>query len=343
MFPINKEELLKNENEEFNFEFAGIEDENFIATEEAKKRLQKIKSLIESKNHVLLEGPTGVSKTKTIQILCKLLGKNLKRINLNNDTTIEDLFGRLGSGGEDSWSNLNFILGIATESAINGYVLLLDEINLCPKHILQSLEKLLDTGKITLDIPGYGRYEHETDENFICVATQNPKLGAFSNQREELSDKFISRYQFVEFPEIKIEELKRIAEGIAIKNNYRNKEIVESISNLYYQWVYNEKESKTSPQCFTIRDIKTIIIAISSENIKEEPGDAVNCFFGSRYRGEAFNHLMDIIKNKYPLIYKDINLIPELPKDFPKCFSNFSLRKAFYFANIAKKTIGIFY
>ena len=152
-----------------------------------------------------------------------------------------------------------------------------------------------------------------------------------------MSDKFISRFQIVEFPEIKIEELKRIAEGIAIKNNYRNKEIVESISNLYYQWVYNEKESKTSPQCFTIRDIKTIIIAISSENIKEEPGDAVNCFFGSRYRGEPFNHLMDIIKNKYPLIYKDINLIPELPKDFPKCFSNFSLRKAFYFANIAKK------
>ena len=125
MFPINKVELLKSENEEFNFEFAGIEDENFIATEEAKKRLQKIKNLFDSKTLVLLEGPTGTSKTKTIQILCKILGKKLKRFNLNNETTIEDLFGRLGSGGEDSWSNLNFILGIATESAINGYVLLL--------------------------------------------------------------------------------------------------------------------------------------------------------------------------------------------------------------------------
>ena len=333
----SKEELYKIDIGDFNFDLKEKEDENFILTEEAKKRLQKIKNLFDSKILVLLEGPTGTSKTKTIQILCKILGKQFRRFNLNNETTIEDLFGRLGSRGEDSWSNLDFIPGPFTEAFIKGYVFLLDEINLGSKSILQCLEKPLDTGKIILDIPGYGRFEHDKHKDFICVATQNPKLGGFINQREELSYKFISRFQVVEFPEIKIDELKRIAEGIAAKNNYKNKEIVESISNLHYQWVYKEKESKTSSQCFTIRDIKTTIIAISSEQIKEDPGDAINCFYGSRYRGEAFNHLMDIIKTQYPLIYKDIKLIPELPKDFPKCFSNFSLRKAFYFANIAKK------
>lgn len=338
----NKEELYNIEIEDFNFDLKEEEGENFILTDEAKKRLQKIKNLFDSKTPVLLEGPTGTSKTKTIQILCKILGKNLKRFNLNNETTIEDLFGRLGSGGEDSWSNLNFIPGPFTESCIDGNVFLLDEINLGSKSILQSLEKPLDTRKIIIDIPGYGRYEHDINENFIFVATQNPKSGGFINKREELSFKFISRFQVVEFPEIEIDELKRIAEGIAAKNNYKNKEIVESITNLHYQWVYKEKESKTSSQCFTIRDIKTVIITISSEQIKEEPGDAINCFYGSRYRGEAFDRLMNIIKTQYPLIYKDIKLIPELPKDFPKCFSNFSLRKAFYFANIAKKIIDTF-
>jgi len=37
-------------------------------------------------------------------------------------------------------------------------------------------------------------------------------------------------------------------------------------------------------------------------------------------------------KRIYPL-----NTIPELPNNFPKCYSNYSLKKAFYFANIAKR------
>lgn len=46
---------------------------------------------------------------------------------------------------------------------------------------------------------------------------------------------------------------------------------------------------------------------------------------------------MEIIKTKYTPLYKDIKTIPDLPDDFPKCYSNNSLKKTFYFANIAKK------
>ena len=41
---------------------------SFILTNEAISRLQKIDSNIKNKNYILLEGPTGTSKTKTIQI-----------------------------------------------------------------------------------------------------------------------------------------------------------------------------------------------------------------------------------------------------------------------------------
>ena len=37
---------------------------NFVPTEEAKERLQKIQNFFDSKIPVLLEGPTGTSKTK---------------------------------------------------------------------------------------------------------------------------------------------------------------------------------------------------------------------------------------------------------------------------------------
>jgi midasin (ATPase involved in ribosome maturation) len=57
--------------------------------------------------------------------------------------------------------------------------------------------------------------------NFILVATKNPKIEGFTNQRDELSQKFISRYTVVEFPSFEINELREIAKRIAEKNNYK--------------------------------------------------------------------------------------------------------------------------
>lgn len=99
--------------------------------------------------------------------------------------------------------------------------------------------------------------------DFILVATQNPKIEGFTNQRDELSQKFISRFTVVEFPSFEINELREIAKGIAEKNNYKKNDIVQKISDLHYQWVYEEIDSKSSNQCFTVRDINATIKAIS--------------------------------------------------------------------------------
>ena len=330
---ISKENLSNVKKRDFEYKIEEIKG-NFVLTNEAKERLQKIKNFFDSKIPIMLEGPTGTSKTKTIQVLCSLLKKKLIRFNLSNETTIEDLIGRLGSGGEDSWSSFKFVPGPFTEACEHGHVLLLDEVNLGQKSVLQCMETALDTGEIKQDIPGCGTIKKTIKKDFILVATQNPKIEGFTNQRDELSQKFLSRFTVVEFPSFEIDELRIIAEGIADKNNYIKKDIVKMISDLHYRWVYKEKASKSSSQCFTVRDINATIKAISEG---QDPSDAVNCFYGSRYRGEAFEHLMEILKNDFPPLYKDLNLIPELPSDFPKCYSNFSLRKAFYFAKIAKK------
>ena len=330
---ITKSNLQNHERVKFELKLEDVKG-NFVPTEEAKERLQKIKNFFDSRIPVMLEGPTGTSKTKTIQVLCDILKKKLVRFNLSSETTIEDLIGRLGSGGEDSWSNFKFVRGPFTEAFEEGYVFLLDEVNLGQKSVLQCMETALDTGEIKQDIPGCGTIKKTMHPDFIIVATQNPKIEGFTNQRDELSQKFLSRFTVVEFPAFEIEELRNIAKGIAKKNNYNNEEIVKKISDLHYQWVYEEKDSKSSSQCFTVRDINATIKAISEG---QEPSDAVNCFYGSRYRGIAFEHLMEIIKKKYSSLYKNIETIPELPEDFPKCYSNQSIKKAFYFANIAKK------
>ena len=82
----------------------------------------------------------------------------------------------------------------------------------------------------------------------------------------------LSRFTVVEFPSFEIDELRCIAKGIAEKNNYQS-DIVQNISDLHYQWVYKEKDSKSSSQCFTFRDINATIKAISEG---QEPSDEVN-------------------------------------------------------------------
>ena len=39
----------------------------------------------------------------------------------------------------------------------------------------------------------------------------------------------------IEFPSFEINELRTIAKGIAEKNNYKRNDIVQKISDLYYQ------------------------------------------------------------------------------------------------------------
>ena len=211
---ISKENLVNVKKRQFEYNVEDIKG-NFVLTNEAKERLQKIKNFFDSRIPIMLEGPTGTSKTKTIQVLCNLLKKKLIRFNLSNETTIEDLIGRLGSGGDDSWSSFKFVPGPFTEACENGYVLLLDEVNLGQKSVLQCMETALDTGEIKQDIPGCGTIKKYIHNDFILVATQNPKIEGFTNQRDELSQKFLSRFTVVEFPSFKIEELRISAKGIA--------------------------------------------------------------------------------------------------------------------------------
>lgn len=79
------------------------------------------------------------------------------------------------------------------------------------------METSLDTGKIKQDILGCDIIKEKMHPDFIFVATQNPKMEWFTNQRDVLSQKFLSRFTAVEFPFFKIGELRIIAQGIAKK------------------------------------------------------------------------------------------------------------------------------
>ena len=65
---------------------------------------------------------------------------------------------------------------------------------------------------------------------------------------------------------------KQLQKVLQKKNNYNQNDIVQKINDLHYQWVYEEKDSKSSSQCFTIKDINATIKVISEG---QEPSDVI--------------------------------------------------------------------
>ena len=89
---------------------------------------------------------------------------------------------------------------------INGYWIILDEMNLAPSDALELLNRLLDDNR-EIYIP-------EIDQKFVAhpkfriFATQNPVLGY--SGRNKLSKAFLDRFISLEFTEIPHEELVQI-------------------------------------------------------------------------------------------------------------------------------------
>ena len=259
---------IENDFQKINSQFG-----SFILSKEAISRLYKIDSNLKNKNYILLQGPTGSSKTKTIQIYCKLKGLELIQFNMSGETTEEDLKGRILSDSK-SFSGLKFKKGYFSEAFINGKILLLDEINLANQSVLNFIANALDSKLIMLeqDENENGSHIFQMHENFRLIATH------FLGKREELPKKLLQEFNIIDFPSLFKNELKYIVKEIANNNKYEDLDLIDKITELHYDWSKLD-ESKVSPQLFTIRDIKNVINAIS----KEKPYkicDALMCFYG---------------------------------------------------------------
>ena len=294
---------------------------NFIFTEPAKKRLCKLYNYLSTGVAVLLEGPTGTSKSLSVEIICKILNKQLIRFNLSSETTVPDLMGRY-IGDKNSWGGVTLKEGPYKKAAENGYVLLLDEINLASEQVLQSIEASLDSKVISIEIPGMPLKEIEINENFCLVATQNPNKGLFANKRQNLSQKFLNKFQPIYFPIFTRDEFLQIAQGLARNFGYKgDPKLIEDLIDFHYEWSQNP-EIADDVQCLTIREIAATIDAFSKG--ENNYYDTVLTIYGARYNRAMKEKLIKALKEKSS--FKDIESKEyKLPETFPKCYQNKAL------------------
>ncbi|KJP89006.1 hypothetical protein AK88_01298 [Plasmodium fragile] len=167
---------------------------HFIITKNVKENIRKLALCLSgSKTPILLEGNTSVGKTSLVKFFADITGHKFVRINNHMNTDINEYFGQFVNN--PSTGNLIFEEGIFVKAVRNGYWVVLDELNLAPSEVLESLNRILDDNK-ELYIPELKRYV-KAHKDFMLFATQNPANNNNYLGRKELSKAFRSR--FIEF------------------------------------------------------------------------------------------------------------------------------------------------
>lgn len=141
-----------------------LDNYNYILTNQAKERLDKLYTYISNGIPVLLEGETGTSKTLSSEIICKYIyeiknkdnpnrneDKCYIKFNLSAEVKINDLMQKF-MGNKNSLYGLEIVDGPFLKAFKKGIPLILDEINLATEEVLQCIEEALDSGEINMEI-----------------------------------------------------------------------------------------------------------------------------------------------------------------------------------------------
>ena len=144
--------------------------------------------LCESINHrepLLLEGLTSTSKTSSILFLAACIGQPTMRINLSGATDVSEFVGRFIPDETSTTNGWRWEDGPIVKAMLEGYWVILDELNLAEASILERLNSILEAHpKLLLSEHNdrlIGSSEYPLHEDFRVFATQNPVTYAGRN------------------------------------------------------------------------------------------------------------------------------------------------------------------
>jgi midasin len=166
--------------------------------------LKKLLRALVVQKGIMLEGEPGVGKTSIVNNLAKIVGKKCIRINLSEQTELPDLVGTY----LPVENGIEFIKSELAMALINGWWIILDEINLCSQSVIEGLNSVLDYRK-SLVLPECVIKVHPETKIF---ATMNPYNSL--NGRKILPKSFIDRFIKIYMSEYTQEDMKQILEKL---------------------------------------------------------------------------------------------------------------------------------
>jgi len=144
-------------------------NENYVPDREA---LTAIVNSIEGNEPALITGPTGCGKSELLAFVCAHTNRPFIRVNMSEDIDSSMVFGQIGAAnGATYWEN-----GPASEAAIYGALLNIDEYDAAPAGIMMGFQWLLEhNNKMYLkEKPGTSKDKTiQPHPNFRVVFTGN--------------------------------------------------------------------------------------------------------------------------------------------------------------------------
>ena len=149
---------------------------SLCVTASVRENMARIFASICTSSPLLLEGAPGIGKTAVITQVARFLGTDLERINCSSDTSVEQLYGSVmpmyvNNRRVFEWRDGKLLKALKSQKWI-----LLDEVNLLPAQVLESLVPLLN-GSAEADgftVPGKLDSEPIAVRGTRIFATMNP-------------------------------------------------------------------------------------------------------------------------------------------------------------------------
>ncbi|KAI5184811.1 midasin [Nematocida homosporus] len=234
---------------------------HYIITPTTQTYLDEITAAIEAKVPVLLEGSTSVGKTSLIKHLAQLRDKQIIRINNHEHTELAEYLGAYSvaetssdspddSKRQKTTSQFIYREGALVDAVRNGHWVLLDELNLAPTEVLESLNRLLDSNR-ELFIPATQEVIQAHAE-FALFATQNPAESLDYKNRKHLSKAFRNR-----FIEIYVEDKTRPEMEAILLGKKIGKVSAKTLLEIYES--LKSLSGNRAHQYITLREIMRII------------------------------------------------------------------------------------
>ena len=149
---------------------------------------------LQSDKPLLLEGPPGAGKSVLVNALARVTGNKLVRINLSDQTDLNDLFGSDLPSKDEAIGSFSWHDGPVLTALKQGSWILFDELNLATQSVLEGLNACLDhRGEIFIaELNKTFSVKNQTTKVF---ATQNPSKDG--SGRKSLPKSFLNRFSKV--------------------------------------------------------------------------------------------------------------------------------------------------
>jgi midasin len=259
-----------------------------------KRNAMRIARALQLPKPILIEGDPGVGKTALVTSIARMVGKNLVRINLSEQTDLMDLFGSdvpVGAAGNFAWRDAPFLAAMKA-----GDWVLLDEMNLAPQSILEGLNACFDhRGEAYIAELNQTFHRHA---GFRVFAAQNPHHQG--GGRKGLPASFVNRFTVVYADAFTPEDVRVICERIFPDTDASE---IDSVAKVVALVASGDKQinrlgSSGAPWEVNLRDALRWLLLRSDKHVFMSAATAYDLFdvvFRRRFRTDEDMRRMDDI------------------------------------------------